>query len=287
MFIFVYDRYYWMKLNLKILFFLACVSSFFKLNAQQIELVFEDSIHGEFDFFSIDNMDNIYLTNQDVIVKLNQKKDTTFSASLKSIFPHYIEASKNFRVLIFDKDRSVVKFLDNTLSDLTGELNLFDLDLVQPILVCESFNGNSFWIFDAGTLKLLKVNEKFEIITQINNLTFLNEAGKLPTQMIEHNDQLYILLPDEKVLIFDAFGTLIKSVPYKGDNLSVKQNTIIHYVYPYFDFLTLPFLDSNKISWQGTKAIESYQVNHNKLYVQTKSSLQIYRILQKTKANNK
>ena len=181
---------------------------------QTVSLVKLDSLQGQIDHFYVDNIGNVYITNLDVVIKLNADLDTMFSSSLKSVTPQYIEASKSFRVLTFDPDRGVIQFLDNTLSGLSDELNLFDLDVVQPILVCESFNGNAIWVLDAGTLRLLKINEKFEIISQVDNLSFLNEFSGMPSQMLEYNDKLYLLMPDEKILVFDAFGTYLKSLSF-------------------------------------------------------------------------
>jgi len=254
----------------------------FKLSAQKIELKLTDSIIGEIDYFYVDNIGNIYLSNQDIMFKLDSKKyDTLFSSSLKSITPQYIEASKNFRVLIFDKDRSTIQFLDNTLSSFSDDLNLFNLDLVQPILVCESFNGNAFWILDAGTLRLLKVNDKFEVINQIDNLSFLKEMDELPTKMMEYNDKLYLFIPNQKILVFDAFGTFLKSYPFKYDDFSVHKNLILAYKKSYFDFISLPFFDLKFSYLFDLNPVKAFQVSVQKLYVLNNSGIFIYQITSK------
>ncbi len=255
--------------------------------AQTISFKLLDSIHGSIDEFSVDNIGNLYLTNQDVIVKLNAEHDTMFSASLKSITPQYIQASKSFRILTFDKDRSTIQFLDNTLSDLSGELDLFDLDVVRPILVCESFNGNSFWVLDAGSLRLLKVNEKMEVISQVDNLSFLNNSEKLPTKMLEYNDRLYILIPNERIMVFDVFGSYIRDFEFKSNDFSIQKNTILNYVSGQFNFFSLSDWRYKLSHPFNLSQVDSFQFSNNMLYINTPTALLIYQISVKNPPNNK
>lgn len=240
-------------------------------NAQLINISSKDSIQGEFTTFSVDNLGNIYLSNQDIITKLSPKLDTLFSTSLKSHFPTFIQAVKNFRILTFDQERGVVQFFDNTLTPLTSSLNLYDLDLIQPILVCESFNGNSFWVLDAGTLRLLKVSESFKIIMEVENLSFLTNDTSNPTQMIEHNDLLYIITAHEGVMVFDAFGTFIKKMTTKSFWMSFYKNAILQYIYPSFVFVDV-MNDESKFACNWLLPnIKSFQITNKFLYALTSS----------------
>lgn len=193
------------KIGLAI-FLLSCISVF----GQEIKFSCTDSIKGEFDNFSVDNFGRIYLTKEDVIVQYSNQLDTLFTASLKTIRPSSIESSKSFRTLLFDKDRSVIQFMDNTLTDIHGEIDLVNQDIQQPILVCESFGGNTIWILDAGGFRLIKMNEKLEKVLITENLTTIFEDEEEPIQMQESNDLLFVLIPNRGVAIFDVFGTYMK-----------------------------------------------------------------------------
>ena len=210
-----------------------------------------------------------------------------FSASLKSHFPTFIQAVKNFRILTFDRERGVVKFLDNTLTPLGTDINLFDLNLVQPVLVCESFNGNSFWVLDAGTLRLLKISENFKVILEIENLNFLAEFTEETTQMFEYNDLLYILVPNKFVLIFDAFGTLVQKAPLNATWLHVYQNAILQYQYPNFGFI-------NKLSFDETMAcqwpiqnLKMFHITNKFLYAMSENGFYRGEINRSVPAKNK
>ena len=200
-----------------------CIASIFG-HAQNLNIKFLDSIHGQFSNYSVDNFGNIYTTNQDVIVKLSPKSDTLFSASLKSLIPSTIESSKSFRVLVFDVERGIVSFLDNTLTNVKGEIDLADLNVLQSVLVCESFNGNTFWVLDEGSQQLLKVNQSLEIITRVENLNFLFNKKESPIQMFERNDELVIHFSNHGVATFDVFGTYLKFYPIKSKWITIEKD---------------------------------------------------------------
>lgn len=188
-----------------------------------------DSIAGSFSHFSIDNFGRLYVCQNDVIKQFYAQKDSVLvnSTSLKSFRPSSMESSKSFRTLVFDKERSVVRFFDNTLTDIHGEINLVDAGIQQPVLVCESFAGNSIWVLDGGMMRLLKLNQDLEIILQTENLVSLFDNSQEPSQMIETNDFLYVLVPTKGVAIFDVFGTFIKMYPTQATRISTFNNYLL------------------------------------------------------------
>ncbi|MEO9532276.1 MAG: hypothetical protein ABJG68_11230 [Crocinitomicaceae bacterium] len=199
--------------------------------AQNVSFNISDSLKGEFDNFSVDNFGRIYTTKEDVIRQYSSELDTLFTASLKSIRPSYIESSKSFRNLIFDYERSVIKFLDNTLTDVHDDIDLIDFDIQQPQIVCESFAGNGFWVYDGGASRLIKFDENLKQAVVTENIqAFLKSTAEnlIPTQMIETSDYLYVSFPNYGVAIFDVFGTYIntyhtapKRIDALGKNLIV------------------------------------------------------------------
>jgi len=252
---------------------------------QNLNITFLDSIHGQFSNYSIDNFGNVYTTNKDVIVKYNSSFDTLFSASLKTLIPTKIESSKSFRVLIFDKERGVVNFLDNTLTDVKGEIDLADLDVLQTVLVCESFNGNSFWVLDEGGQQLLKVNQNLEIISRVDNLNFLFDQKQSPIQMFEQNDELIIHFPNHGVATFDVFGTFLKYYPIQSDWIAEEQNFLFALQGSKINVYHLPLLEKHSTLDLPVQGCESFQIINQKLYLKLEQSLQVYSISEST--NNK
>jgi len=240
---------------------------------------------GEFTNFTVDNFGNIYTTNKDVIVKYNPNLDTLFSTSLKTMSVSTIEASKSFRVLLFDKNRGVISFLDNTLTDVNGSIDLAELDVLQAVQVCESFNGNAFWVLDQGGMQLLKVNQNFEVLSRVDNLNFLFENRDEPIQMFEKNDELIIHFKNQGVAIFDVFGTYLKFLPIKGKYVH-KYNT-------YFNVLSstdytiyeLPLLDKMFSLNLPNNKYNAFKLKGNKLYLLSDKGIDVYSFLNTT--NNK
>ena len=211
-----------MRAGLLIAFCFTFTGSF--LGAQQATFVATDSIPGKFDHFSVDNFGRIYLSKKDVITLYSKELDALFTTSLKSIRPSSVESSKSFRTLIFDFDRSVIQFLDNTLTDIHGEIDLVNLDIQQPALVCESFAGNTIWVLDAGSFRLVKLNAQLEKVLITENLTAVFNGDQIPTQMREANDLLFVLIPDKGVAVFDVFGTYHTIYPCKPSAIDAMGN---------------------------------------------------------------
>jgi len=254
-------------------------------NSNYVHLDLIDSLHGLFTNFSVDNFGNIYTTNKDVLVKYSPKLKMLFSASLKSLLPTSIESSKSFRVLIFDKERGIINFLDNTLTDVKGEIDLADLDVLQTVLVCESFNGNSFWVLDEGGQQLLKVNQNLDIITRVDNLNYLFKDRTSPIQMFEHNDELIIHFPGYGVALFDVFGTYIQFYPIVSTFIDLKNDFLFSLDGQNIKVFKLPLMDHIASINLSDQSSESFKIMNQKLYLKTLTGLFIYSI--KNLANNK
>jgi len=253
--------------------------------AQNLNISFLDSLKGDFTDYSIDNFGNIYTTNKDLIVKHSPQFDTLFSSSLKSLIPTNIESSKSFRVLIFDRERGVINFMDNTLTDVKGEIDLADLDVLQTVLVCESFNGNTFWVLDEGGQQLLKVNQNLEIISRVDNLNFLFNKKESPIQMFERNDELAIHFPNHGVGTFDVFGTYLKYYSIKSDWITIEQDYLFSLNNNEINVYHLPLMDQYASLDLPKNKYISFQIVNQKLYLKSKASLQVFSISEST--NNK
>lgn len=195
--------------------------------SQTSDFIRTDSIMGKFTEFSVDNFGRVYLCKNDVISLYYHLNDTVYTTSLKSFRPKSMESSKSFRTLVFDPDRSLVHFYDNTLTDIHGEINLVNAGIQQPVLVCESFAGNAFWVLDGGLMRLVKLDQDINIVSQTENLVTLFDSDQEPSQMIEQNDFVFILLPGKGVAIFDVFGTFIKIYPTQAKRIGVLNNYLL------------------------------------------------------------
>lgn len=257
---------------------LKIISTDFVLNEKRTEVKLIYKMVGEFTNFSIDNFENIYTTSGDVIVKYNSTFDTLFSASLKSFIPSLIESSKSFRNLVFDNEKGSVKFLDNTLTEIYSEFDLTDQDILQSVLVCESFNGNAFWVLDEAGMQLLKLNQNLEVVTRIDNLGYLFENRDTPIQMFEKQDQLYIHFQNNGIAIFDIFGTFLKYIPLNSNWIDVQNNYLFALKNNQIEILEFPFLDKMTTLYFNLTEIKSFVNQKQKFYIQSNSGLYIYSV---------
>lgn len=252
-----------MRVLLLIFLFSSSIASF----GQSIQFQATDSLVGEFDRFSVDNFGRIYVTKGDVIMLFSKELDTIFTASLKSIRPTSIESSKSFRTLLFDQDRSVIQFLDNTLTDIHGEIDLVNHDIQQPILVCESFGGNAIWILDAGNLRLIKMNEKLEQVLITENLTSIFDGDQLPTQMKEANDFLFVLIPGKGVAQFDVFGTYVGLYPCDAEAIDAMGNYLFVKKSDTFEIIPLDGLLEPEYLYDIPKNVISFAFTRSSVYL--------------------
>ena len=245
-------------------------------------MTLNDSISSNYTTFSIDNFENIYCTSKDVIVKYNSIFDTLFSSSLKSFIPNSIESSKSFRNLLFDNEKGSVKFLDNTLTEVYSDFDLVDQDILQPVLVCESFNGNAFWVLDEAGMQLLKLNQNLEVVTRIDNLGYLFDDKETPIQMFERNDELYIHFPNSGVAVFDSFGTFLKYIPLKSDWIDIQNNYLFSLINDQISILEFPFLDEYAVLDFNISNASAFIYQKQKFYILSETALYIYSVLQIT-----
>lgn len=243
--------------------------------AQKFELLITDSIPGKFDVFSVDNLGRISLVSQDVIVQYNSDLSKLFTASLKTIRPTSIESSKSFRTLLFDQDRSVVQFLDNTLTNLYGDIDLVNLDIQQPILVCESFSGNNFWVLDAASLRLIKLDEKLNQVSITENLVDIFDDISMPTQMKESNDYLYIMIPDRGVALFDIFGTFMKLYPCKPTNIDAIDGYLLVQSENSLEVIKTKKLIETSENYTLPDGVKDFVYTHKCIYLLTDKGLMI------------
>lgn len=214
-------------MNLKNYIFILSLLFLQVIHAQSYYFQKTDSIKTKIDAFSVDNFGRISFIQNDVIVCVSSTLDTLFKTSLKSFRPNYIESSKSFRTLLFDRERSIIHFLDNTMTDIHGEIDLINLDIQLPWLVCESFGGNTIWVLDAGAMRLMRINENLQRVQLTENLNLYFEDNNLPTAMMEAHDKLFMLVPEKGILIFDLFGTYIKTIASKTDAFDVYNNFLM------------------------------------------------------------
>lgn len=189
-----------------------------KLSAQaELKLLNTTKVPPRTDFFTVDQFGNYYLVLDEQIIKLNPKGELLYSYS----DPLYgaitnVDALSAMNPLLFYNDVNQIRILDNRLNE-TQQINLLDAGFIDPFLVAYS-DENNIWIYDQVKDQLVRYNLSFRktnrqslIITQISG----NENR--PRALYSSFDRVLLQVPEKGLMIFDAQGSYMKSIP-SGEN---------------------------------------------------------------------
>ena len=154
-------------------------------------------------FLSQDKLGNIY--------QISDMKITKYSSDLKPIQSNSIfsngtissfDSRNPLQLMLFYKQQQEIILLDNTLSQ-TNKIDLSFFELID--LASVSNRDNSFWLYSITTQTLIKTDKKGKITNRFQNIAQLIQKDINPTQLIEHENQVYLFDPNEGLFEFDLY----------------------------------------------------------------------------------
>lgn len=210
----------------KFLFVFFCAIPFL-MSAQWVE---QFRIKAGADFISTDNLLNIYRVQGAEIYKYDKTGDFKFRFSDNQLGKvGKIDVTFPMRPLVAYPDLNYIVLLDNTLSENRGKINLMDHNIPLATLACASIQ-NHFWFYDAMSFSLIRTNDSYRNVQQTGNLAQILRINLEPTHMEEFANRLYVNNPGTGILVFDIFGTYIKTIPIKGlSRFQVFENHLIYF----------------------------------------------------------
>lgn len=175
------------------------------------------SIPSQAKFICSDNIGYFYAVNDDNITKYEENGDSMFTVSTKITGDvHSFDISFALKPLVFYKDQNAAMILDNTLSPQGDLIHFEEYDIFTPTAICNSFNGNTIWVFNQDNFELLQINDDRGVQYRSGNLKQqLDDFGEV-TEMIEHKNKLYITTTKMGVLIFDIYGSYRSRITQNG-----------------------------------------------------------------------
>jgi len=165
----------------------------------------------------VDNLGDVYiLANQDILKYKNggQFYRSYSNKSLGNI--SRIDVSNPLKTLVFYRDLSRLVFIDNTLSEQKENVYLERFEREFASLACTSNDENGFWLFDPVAFSLTRYNQKMNVKAEVLNINQLTGKAINPVWMIERGNRLYLVDSKNGVLLFDIFGTYLKTIPIHG-----------------------------------------------------------------------
>ncbi len=207
----------------KIYIFISIILLFFNND----NIIIEKRIKIICDFLTIDKIGNIYCVRNNTITKIdnNGKILGKFSGSLHEGIT-CIDAGDPFKIMLFQKDINKIFFLNNKLSRIGIEINLYDFDIYETAATCKSADGG-FWLIDSEKKVLCKFNSLFRLDFEKQ---LFNIEQNTVTGMKETEDKLYIDTKQNGIHIFDLLGNKItKLLLNTNGNFQVIDNSVIYF----------------------------------------------------------
>lgn len=200
------------------------------------------------DYIIVDVLNNIYSVDKSELDKYDGEGKFQFRFSDKRLGNiESVDTSYPLRPFVLYSELNYVVLLDNTLSNNRGNINLINHQIGLATAGCSSVQ-NHFWFYDAMQFSLIRTDENFKQVTISGNLAQILNIDLQPNFMIEYANKLYLNNPETGILVFDNFGTYIKTIPLKGlSSFQVFENEIVYF-------------ESGKIVQYNTLLFESNEI---------------------------
>jgi len=171
------------------------------------------TIEGHFDAFTTDEMGNVYALRGDELALFDARGRSWLRNSVKTFGKiHTIDAFYSLKPMLFAAEQGQIAVLDNTLSLQGSVINLPRDGFPQVVLACASVQ-NSFWLFDQRELSLIRVDGQLRPLANTGRLDQVVGISPKPMGMTEHESRLYVNDVAEGILVFDVFGTYMRTIP--------------------------------------------------------------------------
>ncbi len=236
----------------------------------------ESLIKTDASFFTIDPLDNIFLSESGAIIKIYEStgKKKYFSNPMYGTFD-IIDSSDPLNILAFSNDLGIITFLDKNLVEkesFTTHDNFFS---EKPELACNS-RLEGFWVYYPENRQIRRINRKKQVLTVTPSINSLEYNFSQPCFMIEADSRLYISDKENGIFVFDIFGGFLFRLPLKNVcTFQVIDNYIIYFTKKHlclYDF----FLHEEKFFVLPENKTKMGIIRQPYIYVLTKEGINKY-----------
>jgi hypothetical protein len=217
-----------LKLTISAFLLLSCLRGFSQQPATDSLFSYSKSIKGIFSDFTIDNLGNLYLVNQN-----GQVKKLTAAGDSVAVFNNVRQFGKIYRMdvtnplklLLYFKDFGTILILDRFLNT-RGTVDLRRQQLFQVRAIGQSYDNN-IWVFDELENKLKRIGEDGRVLDQSTDFRLLFDSTPSPQFIIDQNRQLYLYDSLKGVYLFDYYGAFKNRIQLRGwSEFTVISNTL-------------------------------------------------------------
>ena len=133
------------------------------------------------------------------------------------------------------------------------------------------------WVYDGVAYTLTRFNQEMQRTIQILNLNQILGYTPDPKYLMEHDNHLYMSVPERGILQFDIFGTYIRTIPITGlTKFQVIGLTIFYSKSPgVLDAFHIKTLQENHFELPANDYVDMC-INQDRIYLLSKDSLSAY-----------
>jgi hypothetical protein len=239
------------------------------------------TIKGNFSYFNVDNLDNIYL-----ISNSNQLKKLTATGDSVAVFndvkrygnPSSIDVSNPLKVLLYYKNYSTVVVLDRLLT-VRNTINFRKQNIFYVNSICLSYDNN-IWLFDEEDYKLKKIDEEGKLLQETTGWRLLFDSVPSPVRIIDKNNFIYLYDPEKGFYIFDYYGSFKNKLSFLNwANVEVNGTTMYGFSNNTLYSYELKSLNLKEYKLPGffSKAA-AVKVMNGKVYLLNESGIDVYQM---------
>lgn len=188
------------------------------------------------DGISADPLAQCYIITSGSLVKYDSQGDSAYSWSEPQTGRvTLIDTGDPMRILVYQKDFNLLRFLNNRLAPISGSISLDDLGLTAPLALAASRQGG-FWALDGSTFRLRYFDQQLKTPVESEPLNLPSGPDPSNYRLKESGDQVLLHIPGREIRVFDLFANPVKKIPLQVPSFNIYGNRIL-LVYP--DKITL------------------------------------------------
>ncbi|MBC7390477.1 MAG: hypothetical protein H7329_14780 [Opitutaceae bacterium] len=190
-----------------------------------------------------------------------------------------LEAWNTIRIFVFYRDFQEYTILERFLGPMPGNpLNQEQIGFARQATLASDFN---LWVIDETDFALKKYDRQFNKVVNKTSLDLLLDVREYDISFLrEYQNNLYINDRNTGVLVFDAFGSYKKKIPFKGiDFFSFHENDLFYLQNDTVRFFDLYLFTENILTLPSGMKYKRVLIHDRKLYAIRPDGFDIYNIV--------
>ncbi|HVX49985.1 MAG TPA: hypothetical protein VHB48_07500 [Chitinophagaceae bacterium] len=244
-----------------------------------LQLIPVKTITGTYKDFYIDNLNNIYLVNQNnQVKKMSDKYDSiaVFNDTRRYGDIYSLDVSNPLKLIVYYKDFNTILVLDRFLN-IRNIVDLRKYNILQAKAVAQSYDNN-YWVFDELDNKIKKIDDNGNMLLESADFRVLFQEQYNPQQLIDDNGFLYLYDFKNGWLEFDYYGAFKQRIQLPGwKDVQVADGRLTGHDDAFIYFANPKALDIRQVKpGINLKDVIKLQKKAGKMYVLTMQGLSIY-----------